>query len=39
VEQELMDEKDNNKFKPYGHVTKLRVCTTWNEAKEKGLID
>ena len=38
VEQELMDEKDNNKFKPYGHVTKLRVCTTWNEAKEKGLI-
>lgn len=39
VEQELMDEKDDNKFKPYGHVTKLRVCTTWNEAKEKGLIE
>lgn len=39
VEQDLMDEKANNTFKPNTHVTKLRVCTTWEKAKQKGLFD
>ena len=39
VEQGLMDEKANNTFKPNTHVTKLRVCTTWEKAKQKGLFD
>lgn len=38
VEQDLMkDDADNNKFNPYFPVSKLRVCLTWNAAKEKGL--
>ena len=38
VEQGLMkDDADNNKFNPYFPVSKLRVCLTWNAAKEKGL--
>lgn len=38
VEQDLMkDDADNNKFNPYFPVGKLRVCLTWNAAKEKGL--
>ena len=44
VEQELMDddideEKDTEKFHPYRMVTKLRVCLTWQKAKDKGLFD
>ena len=39
VEQELMDEKADNNFKPGRHVTKLRVCVTWDKAKQKGLFD
>lgn len=39
VEQGLMDEKANNTFKPNTHVTKVRVCTTWEKAKQKGLFD
>ena len=40
VEQDLMkDDADNNKFNPYFPVGKLRVCLTWNAAKEKGLFD
>ena len=40
VEQGLMkDDADNNKFNPYFPVSKLRVCLTWNAAKEKGLFD
>ena len=39
VEQGLMDEKANNTFKPNTHVTKLRVCVTWDKAKQKGLFD
>lgn len=39
VEQDLMDEKANNTFKPNTHVTKLRVCVTWDKAKQKGLFD
>lgn len=39
VEQDLMDEKANNTFKPNTHVTKLRVCTTWEKAKQKGLFE
>lgn len=38
VEQGLMkDDADNNKFHPAFPVGKLRVCLTWNAAKEKGL--
>lgn len=40
VEQELMKfDKDNNKFHPRFPVSKLRVCLTWQNAKDKGLID
>ena len=40
VEQDLMkDDADNNKFHPAFPVSKLRVCLTWNAAKEKGLFD
>lgn len=40
VEQDLMqDDADNNEFHPYFPVSKLRVCLTWNAAKEKGLFD
>lgn len=39
VEQDLLREKEEGKFAPYGFVTKLHACATWNEAREKGLID
>jgi len=40
VEQELMKfDEDNNKFHPCFPVNKLRVCLTWQNAKDKGLID
>ena len=40
VEQELMKfDADNNKFHPCFPVSKLRVCLTWQNAKDKGLID
>ena len=40
VEQDLMkDDADNNKFHPAFPVSKLRICLTWNAAKEKGLFD
>ena len=39
VEQDLMDEKANNNFKPGTYVTKLRTCVTWDKAKQKGLFD
>ena len=39
VEQDLMDEKADNNFKPNAPVTKLRTCITWDKAKRKGLID
>ena len=40
VEQELMKfDADNNKFHPNFPVSKLRVCLTWQNAKDKGLID
>ena len=38
VEQGLMkDDSEKNTFNPYFPVGKLRVCLTWNAAKEKGL--
>ena len=37
VEQELMKDQDD-RFWPDIHVSKLRVCTTWEQAKQKGLI-
>lgn len=38
VEQDLMkDDGEKNTFNPYFPVSKLRVCLTWNAAKEKGL--
>jgi len=38
--QELMKfDEDNNKFHPCFPVSKLRVCLTWQNAKDKGLID
>lgn len=38
VEQDLMkDDSEKNTFNPYFPVGKLRVCLTWNAAKEKGL--
>lgn len=40
VEQELMKfDEDNNKFHPCFPVSKLRVCLTWQNAKDKDLID
>ena len=40
VEQELMKfDEDNNKFHPCFPVSKLRVCLTWQNAKDKGLND
>ena len=39
VEQGLMNEKRDNSFKPNGYVTKLQVCATWEQAKQKGLLD
>lgn len=40
VEQKLMKfDEDNNKFHPCFPVSKLRVCLTWQNAKDKGLID
>ena len=39
VEQELLNDDDSNKFHPCFPVSKLRVCLTWQNAKDKGLID
>lgn len=40
VEQELMkDNGEKNTFNPHFPVSKLRICLTWNAAKEKGLFD
>ena len=43
VEQELMKEDDSIegelKFHPAFPVSKLRVCLTWENAKQKGLFD
>lgn len=40
VEQELMKfDEDNNKFHPCFPVSKLRVCVTWDKARQKGLFD
>ena len=43
VEQELMKEDDSIegelKFHPAFPVSKLRVCLTWEKAKQKGLFD
>ena len=40
VEQDLMkDNSEKNTFNPYFPVSKLRVCTTWEKAKQKGLFD
>lgn len=42
VEQGLMKDdtdQDDQKFHPAFPVSKLRVCLTWNAAKEKGLFD
>ena len=38
IEQGLMDEKADNAFKPNARVTKLRVCRTWKDAVNKGLL-
>ena len=42
VEQELLKDdtnEDEQKFHPNFPVSKLRVCLTWQNAKDKGLID
>ena len=42
VEQELLKDdtnEDEQKFHPAFPVSKLRVCLTWQNAKDKGLID
>ena len=42
VEQELLKEdtnEDEQKFHPAFPVSKLRVCLTWEKAKQKGLFD
>lgn len=38
-EPQNMTDEDNNKFHPCFPVSKLRVCLTWQNAKDKGLID
>lgn len=41
VEQEILNVdhvKGKQLFRPYARVSKLRVCTTWEQAKRKGLI-
>ena len=39
VEQGLMDAAEDGKFHPAFPVSKLRVCLTWEKAKQKGLFD
>ena len=42
VEQELLNDdtsEDEQKFHPAFPVSKLRVCLTWEKAKQKGLFD
>ena len=43
VEQELLNDDDSvegeRKFHPAFPVSKLRVCLTWEKAKQKGLFD
>ena len=38
TEQGLLSAEAGNSFKPDTYVFKLRVCTTWEQAKQKGLI-
>ena len=41
VEQEILNVdhvEGKQLFRPYARVSKLRVCTTWEQAKQKGLI-
>ena len=42
VEQEILNVdhvEGKQLFRPYARVSKLRVCTTWEQAKQKGLIE
>ena len=39
VEQELLNDAEDGKFHPAFPVSKLRVCLTWENAKQKGLFD
>ena len=39
VEQELLNDAEDGKFHPAFLVSKLRVCLTWEKAKQKGLFD
>ena len=39
VEQELLNDAEDGKFHPAFPVCKLRVCLTWENAKQKGLFD
>ena len=39
VEQGLMNDAEDGKFHPAFPVSKLRVCLTWENAKQKGLFD
>ena len=39
VEQGLLNDAEDGKFHPAFPVSKLRVCLTWENAKQKGLFD
>ena len=39
VEQELLNDAEDGKFHPAFPVSKLRVCLTWENARQKGLFD
>ena len=39
VEQELLNDAEDGKFHPAFPVSKLRVCLTWEKAKQNGLFD
>ena len=39
VEQGLMNDAEDGKFHPAFPVSKLRVCLTWENARQKGLFD
>ena len=39
VEQGLLNDAEDGKFHPAFPVSKLRVCLTWEKAKQKGLFD
>ena len=39
VEQGLLNDAEDGKFHPAFPVSKLRVCLTWNAAREMGLFD